>query len=161
MSIWEGYSLSAVRANISTKEEDVGWMVKVRHPQNCVHHPSGGRWQKIPLHHHDNSCYIIAMVTRWISLVFNHTHGEQVSSAPMRRSHYCSHHCHHGHHHSKHLALPVVPNTSLCFHLTSFCTSQPPSKLPTTSSSQNEVHLVAGVLQRFFLFFFLPSDLSG
>lgn len=51
--------------------------VKFRAPQNGIHHPPAGPWRKILLHRYDNSCYIIAIVTGWTSLVFNHMHSGQ------------------------------------------------------------------------------------
>lgn len=71
------HSPTAAGANISTKEKGTRWRVKFRALQSSTHNPPAGTWWKIPLHHHDNLCYIIVIATGWTSLVFNHMHSGQ------------------------------------------------------------------------------------
>lgn len=97
--------------------------------------------------HHDNSCSLIAIVTRRILLALNQTRGEQAAKAPLRKSHHCSHH---SHHHGGCWALCCWQ----CHPAHLWALSRPlcvfPShwmSCPPLTALQNQAHLSAGVPQ--------------
>lgn len=151
----EGCSLTAAGASVSTKPKDTKWMVKSRATQNGIHHPPAGTWWKFPLHHHDNSCYTIAIVTSWTLLVLNHTHSglraNEEEPPPWLGAQLCP-------------AAGPTP-THLCdlIQLSSmFPSTTLPTKLTTTTGSSNSSpsHYPSSHFMHFTVSSPLQSDLS-
>lgn len=123
-------SLTAAGASVSVQMRQMVQSLPEQHPS-----PSWRNVMKILLHHHDNSCHTIAIVTGWTLLVFNHTPNGQRANEEEPLS-------------SALLLLPPQPVFLQC-NLTSFHVPPAPHHQPSSPplpALQAQVCLIMGAL---------------